>query len=95
MNKLHFSLKIALTFFSIGTILFLIQLIINKITLVTFIGLYYVLFAAILNCLIVITLLITLIFDKNRKSILKSLVIIASNIPIALIYFIIVINYAI
>ncbi|MBD0824305.1 DUF1361 domain-containing protein [Aestuariibaculum marinum] len=34
MNNLHFSLKIAFTFFSIGTILFLIQLIINKIFLI-------------------------------------------------------------
>lgn len=90
MNNSKTIFKIAITFFIIGTLLFLIQLITSKLNYITIIGFYYVILSIIINSLILLILLILLIKHHDKKETLKSITYIVSNIPIAMIYYVIV-----
>ncbi len=86
------SYKIALISFSIGTILFVLQIINKGLNGVTIIGYYYVGAAIIVNSLILIILLSVLFLNKNKIDIIKSIGVILVNIPIAFLYYQIVIH---
>ncbi len=84
--RFRFCFNTAKFFFLIGSILFLIQLLIQEFTFITIIGLYYILFAVLVNLLLVLMLLIALFIDNNKFDTLKSIGILSANIPIAMIY---------
>ncbi len=92
INIFKNSYKIALISFSIGTILFLLQIINKGLNSVTIIGYYYVGLAIIVNSLILIILLSVLLLNKNKIEIIKSIGIILFNVPIAFLYYQIVIH---
>ncbi len=86
----RFSFKITLFFFSIGTLLFITYFITDE---VIFLGYLYTIVAIFINFLIELGLFIKLIIEKdNRKENFMDMLLIASNIPIAYLYFMIVIN---
>nr|WP_321236237.1 hypothetical protein [uncultured Psychroserpens sp.] len=93
MNKLKLSTLTALVFFSIGTLLLLLHVVFRNQFDVTIIGLYYVLFAIVINSIIVVILLIDLILNNTKVEALKSIGVILLNAPIALLYFHIVVDY--
>jgi len=91
LTKLY-GFKTALIFFVIGTILLLGYLITKNDTLIL-IGWFYVIIAVITNVIIEIILLFILIKNKeNRVKTTLNIILIALNLPIAFIYFLIVIN---
>lgn len=93
MISIQINKRIALFFFSIGTLLFLIQLTQQTISLVTVIGFYYLGLSIIINSIIVIILLVHLLINKNKKETVTSIGIILINFPIAIMYYFIVMNY--
>ncbi|MDO5970912.1 hypothetical protein Q4Q35_13960 [Flavivirga aquimarina] len=92
MNTFKTSRTIALISFSIGTILFLLQAINKGLSTVTVIGFNYVKVAIIVNSLVFIILLFTLFLSKQKLETIKSIGIILLNIPIAFLYYQIVIH---
>ncbi|MDO5980099.1 hypothetical protein [Flavivirga spongiicola] len=92
MDIYKVSSKIALVSFSIGTILFVLQVFIKGINAVTMIGYYYVGLAIIINSLVFIMLLSLLFINKNKRETIQSIGIILFNIPIAFLYYSIVIH---
>ena len=92
MNRFKATSKIAWISFSIGTLLFVLQVFIKGINTVTIIGYYYVGLAVIINSIILMILLSILYLKKNKIETIKSIGIILLNIPIALLYYQIVIN---
>jgi len=92
MNTFKTSKQIAIWSFSIGTLLLLLHLIFKTSLSIIRLGYAYVVFATILNGLILISLSITLFIAKDRKETLKSMGVITLNIPITLVYFQIVID---
>jgi len=95
MVKIKEAFQFALLFFVLGTLLFVIQLIIGEISIVTIIGLYYVILAVIINVIKLFHQLSILLFRKDKIMTLKSIGVILINIPIAYLYFFIVTNYLI
>ena len=86
----RFSFKIALFFFSIGTLLFITYFITNS-DVILFLGFYYTVVAVFVNLIIELGLFFKLIKEKNnRKENFMDMLLIACNIPIAYLYFIIV-----
>ncbi len=94
MKQLKTTSSIALFFFAIGTLLFVLQIIIRGITGVTILGYYYVMVSIIINLIIIVILLISLLIERKLET-LKSIGIILANIPIAYLYFYIVTKYLI
>lgn len=96
MKQLKATYKIALLFFTLGTLLLFIQIIVRGITGITITGYFYVIGSIIINLIILIILLFSLILEKyKRRETLKSIGAILINIPIAYLYFRIVIEYLI
>ena len=95
MKRYRVCYNVAKLFFFIGTLFFLIQLIIGNITFITILGYYFVQLSILLNAIIVIVLVIGLIIEQNKKETLKSIGIIVANIPVALLYFYIVMEFLI
>ncbi|MEX1384332.1 MAG: hypothetical protein AB1Z17_13155, partial [Lutibacter sp.] len=90
MSTIKFTTKTATLFFSIGTLLLLIQIVVRGISTITIVGLYYVIFSVLINLFLVLLLILKLIFKSNKISTLKSIGILTINIPIAYLYFYIV-----
>lgn len=90
-----FCFKTTRFFFLCGSFLFFIQLIVQDLTYITVIGYYYLGIAILINLLILFGLLFALIFKPNKLDTLKSIGILTANIPIAIVYTLIVINYLI
>ncbi len=85
MVSLKSAKRIALTFFSIGTLLFLIQLLFSDGFGIAFLGMLFIVIAVAFNSIV----LLLLIIDLLRKDLLESFIgicIILANIPIALGY---------
>lgn len=94
MKTFKISAGIALAFFAIGTILFLLQLIISEMNALTIVGFYFLITAIGINCLVALTLIGRFIIDKDHIETLKSLSIILANIPIAFVYVFIIFEYS-
>ena len=94
MKTFNISAGIALVFFVLGTLLFLLQLVSTNMNELPLIGFYYLVIAVIVNSLVLITLLGKLFIDTNYTETFKSIGIILANIPIAVAYAYIVIEYA-
>jgi chromate transport protein ChrA len=96
MDKLkkYYGFTIALLFFSLGTFLLLIYLVTkNENILLT--GYFYVIFSIIVNSIIEIILLTKLVIKKKkRKEVFINMIFIICNIPIAYLYFLIVLTNA-
>lgn len=96
MKRLKATYKVALLFFTLGTLLFLLQIIVRDITGITFVGYLYVIGSIIINLIILIILLFSLALEKDKRTeTLKSIGVILINVPIAYLYFYIVIEYLI
>lgn len=92
MNRIKIATITAIVFFILGTILLLLQLGFRKDYTIAIFGYYYVLFAVAFNSVAVMVLLIGLITHHKKIDTLKSIGILCINIPIALLYFQIVID---
>ncbi len=93
MKNIKLTINTAIVFFSIGTLLLLIQIVVREISTITIIGLYYVIFSILINLFLVLLLILKLIFKSNKISTVKSIGILTINIPIALFYYFLVIRY--
>ncbi|GAA4238252.1 hypothetical protein GCM10022291_28020 [Postechiella marina] len=91
-NLIKASKAIAVVSFIWGTSLFLLQLYTNNPYKLPYFGLIFIILAAIINTILVIILLYKIIKYKNRQiEILKTIGFMLLNIPIATLYFIIII----
>lgn len=95
MSTIKFTTKTATLFFLIGTLLFLIQIVVRGISTITIIGLYYVVFSVLINLILVLLLIKKLFFKNNKMSTATSIGILTINIPIAYLYFYIVTTFLI
>lgn len=93
MINIKLTIKTAILFFSIGTLLLLIQMRVREISTITIVGLYYVVGSVMINLILVVLLIIELIFKENKISTLKSIGILTINIPITILYYFLVIAY--
>lgn len=90
--KLPFSIQIALLSFLIGTLLFACYFIFPKWDNIIFVGILYVIATIIFNLIVLINLLINFFTAPfQRKNCAIEIVIVLANIPIAFIYFSIII----
>ena len=87
MNRLKATIKIAVLFFIIGTLLVILHFIFGTSNFIISIGYMYVLLAVFINSIILIILIVALIIDKQKIETLKSIGVLLLNIPIALVYF--------
>ncbi|EDM43361.1 hypothetical protein SCB49_01362 [unidentified eubacterium SCB49] len=94
MKTFKFSAITAIIFFAIGTLLFILQMVTDNFSLLTIIGFYFVVAAVIINCIILLSLIVLLILNKDYPESLKSIGVTLANIPIALLYFYIIIEFA-
>lgn len=87
------SVQFATVTFIIGTLLFLLYLIFPKAHGIIIAGFYFVIIAILSNGLLFLILLVELILNTNnrKKNILKILILLA-NIPISILYFMIVLS---
>ena len=91
--KLPFSTKMALISFAIGTLLFIGFFSIKNNETLIFIGFYYIIIASIINILMLLKLFYDWLENPSEKySISKQILILLANIPIAILYFITIIN---
>lgn len=91
-NYLSYSTKIALYSFGIGTAIFLLHLI-SPSQNVFLLGLFFVLFALLFNGIVFLNLIYTLITDsENREQTVIQILILLANIPIAALYFFLVVR---
>lgn len=88
-----FSTEIAIATFAIGTVLFLLYYLFpNKSTLIIT-GVFYILFAIIVNGILLLILIYHyIILPNQREFIAIKIMILLSNIPIAALYLYIIIN---
>lgn len=84
--------NIALVFFIIGTFLFLINAFTKEHPPIVTLGLFFVVFAVLFNCIVLFILLVDLI-RKDRLESFFAICIILANIPIAAGYLYIIIEY--
>lgn len=90
--KLPFPIQIALFSFLIGTLLFICYFLFPKWDNLLFVGLLYVLTAIFFNTILIINLFINFFAEQaQRKNIAIQIGIVLANIPIAIIYFSIII----
>jgi hypothetical protein len=88
-----FSFQLAFFSFVIGTLFLIIHLIFPKNENILFCGFMYTVFAVCFNQLFFFILLLQLFFNwKERESIFFQMLILAINIPIAVLYIFIVFN---
>lgn len=92
MNRLKATLKIALLFFTIGTLLLILHFIFNTSNFIIWLGYMYVLLAIVINSILLIILIVALFIDKEKLETLKSIGVLTLNIPIAFVYFQMVID---
>lgn len=88
-----FSTYLAIVSFSFGTLLLLFHLVCPRVLLILIIGLYYVVFAVLINFLALLVLCYQFLAKpQERETVAIRILILLSNIPIALLYFFIVIR---
>lgn len=93
INYLSFSTKIALFSFGIGTSIFLLHIIAPNEASVLLLGLFFVLFALLFNGIVFLNLIYTLITDsEDREHTVIQILILLANIPIAALYFFLVVR---
>ncbi|WP_452597154.1 hypothetical protein [Pontimicrobium sp. MEBiC01747] len=92
MNRLKATIKIALLFFTIGTLLLILHFIFNTSNFIIWLGYMYVLLAIVINSILLIILIVALFIDKEKLETLKSIGVLSLNIPIAFVYFQMVID---
>ncbi|WP_452601609.1 hypothetical protein [Pontimicrobium sp. MEBiC06410] len=92
MNRLKATIKIALLFFTIGTLLLILHFIFNTSNFIIWLGYMYVLLAIVINSILLIILIVALFIDKEKLETLKSIGVLTLNIPIAFVYFQMVID---
>ena len=91
--NLHFSTKLALFSFSIGTLLFSCQLLNQKKDILLIYGFLYLIFIAVINLIMLFYLLMQLVVDiENQEQNFIRILILLSNIPISLLYIHIIFN---
>jgi len=95
MYKIKAATQFALLFFSIGTLLFLVQLLVGQLSMITFIGYYFVMLAILINVLMLTIQFLILVFKNDKMMTLKSIGILLINIPIAYLYYYTILNYII
>ncbi|MDD5151130.1 MAG: hypothetical protein PHC28_11765 [Flavobacterium sp.] len=89
----RFSTELAIVSFAIGTVLLLIQKLAPSNFNLLFIGLLYVLFAILVNGIMFFNLAYHfIILPKKREYIAIKILILLANIPIAILYILIVFN---
>lgn len=93
LRHISSSMQFAIGTFIIGTILFLLFLLFPKSNELIIVGFYFVVIALLSNGLVLLMLLFELLLNKNsrKKNSIKILILVA-NIPIATLYFIVVIS---
>ena len=94
-NKIEGAKGLALFFFSVGTLLLLLQIIFRDINVVTLIGFYFLCVAIICNLFFVAVLLIGLLLKEDVEQTFKAIGVLLFNIPIAYIYALIVFQFLI
>ncbi|WP_299337027.1 hypothetical protein [uncultured Psychroserpens sp.] len=92
MDRLKLTIWITLVFFGFGSMLFALHLFDKDSFVIIIFGYYYVLFCVVFNSLLVLILLFILLLKNNKAKTLKSIGVLLINIPIALLYFNIVVN---
>ena len=93
IQKLAFSTQVAVYSFLIGTVLFLLSFPLHRHELIYSIGLLFVYLATFINLMVLIWLLYYLIVNKyERQQIVIEILILLTNIPIALAYFLIIVE---
>ncbi|MEM5565418.1 hypothetical protein WNY78_09890 [Psychroserpens sp. AS72] len=92
MDRLKTAFWLATLFFVIGTIFLILQLCFTDMFEITLLGYYYVYFSVIVNIIAVVLLLIVLIFKSDKIKTVKAIGVLLINIPIAYLYFLIVIK---
>lgn len=92
-TPVSFSTYLAIGSFTIGTILFILHQIFPNESYIFIVGFFYVLLAILLNSLVLLNLLYQFIINEaERETIAIRILILLANIPIALLYFFIVIK---
>ena len=92
-NLINTSKAIAIISFAIGTILFALQLYFRKSDALIYPGIVYILITIVINFISIMVLVFSLLGKTNNKiEILKTCGIILLNIPIAILYFYILIE---
>ncbi|RMA56752.1 hypothetical protein [Ulvibacter antarcticus] len=86
MKRLQISINVALSFFCLGTLLFLIQLILHDYSSFMVIGFFYLITAIVVNLMVLLALIVALIVDDQKIKTLQSMGVSLSNIPIAALY---------
>lgn len=94
MNTLQTSSTIAIVSFTLGTILFLLQLVSVDNHNLPLLGFYYVCIAIVVNLIVLLALAVKLFIVKQKVAILKSMAIIVINAPIAYAYAYILFEYS-
>jgi|SRR6218665_661380 len=90
----NFSTQTALFSFGIGTLILVTHLLFPKANRIIYCGLVYVVLAAIINILVLLVLLYHFIVTPNyREYFAIKILILLANIPIAVLYFFIVIKH--
>ena len=93
-NIITTSKSITIISFIIGTILFALQLYFNKSDALIYPGIIFILIATIINVISLIALVFSLLANTNYKlELLKTCGIVLLNIPIAILYFYIIIEF--
>lgn len=91
--KGDYSSELAVGTFAVGTLLFLLYYVFPNKTELIMTGIFYILFALLLNGMMLLYLLYQLIIlPKKRENITIKILILLSNIPIAILYFYLIIN---
>lgn len=94
MNTLKTSAAIAIVSFSIGTVLFLLQLVNFNLSSLPMLGLFYLFLAVIINLCVLLVLAIKLCIEKQKIDILKAMAMILTNAPIAFLYTYLLFEYS-
>lgn len=92
-NLILFVKIVALLSFLIGTVLLAIYLYFDYLNAISMFGFYFVIIAFIANAILLIVNIIAIIIDSNyRTELIKACAFMLLNIPIAILYFYIVIS---
>ncbi|MFD1163861.1 hypothetical protein ACFQ2E_15635 [Hwangdonia seohaensis] len=92
-DLINSSKAIAIISFAIGTILFVLQLYFRKSVVFIYPGIIFILIAVIINSILLIALVFSLIgYINQRLELLKTCGLVLLNIPIAILYFYILIE---
>ncbi len=94
MVRLKVAKKTALSFFIIGTILFVMEFLLGDLGTLVFLGIAFVAVAVLVNSIIVLLALIDLI-RKDRLESFYAICVLLANIPIAVLYVYLLIKFSV